>query len=293
LGSLLQYWLIYLIPFAEQVNLHDMDFVQIAIVNQTNRISSSELSEAVAAIQKQVNRDFAPIWNINGTIASFNDVKSVPLGYWPIFVMDNINEPGAAGYHTDQHHQPYSMVQYSDSWTLTLSHETLEMLADPYGNRLVAADSIKPQQGRVQYLLEVCDPSEGENYAYSINGIIVSDFYTPHFFDPLVSPGVRYSFSGKITKPLEVLPGGYLSWYDPKSKQWWQATYFGANITYRKLQGMKSKKGSLRSKVDKLTIVPHLLSGITNTVLLDSFGKKLNNNRVASAEIAKTMYANV
>jgi NADH/NAD ratio-sensing transcriptional regulator Rex len=57
-----------------------MDFVQIAIVNQTNRISSSELSEAVAAIQKQVNRDFAPIWNINGTLASFNDVKSVPLG---------------------------------------------------------------------------------------------------------------------------------------------------------------------------------------------------------------------
>ena len=39
-----------------------------------------------------------------------------------------------------------------DVWSLTASHECLEMLADPFGNRLIAGDSPKPDQGRVQIL---------------------------------------------------------------------------------------------------------------------------------------------
>ena len=45
-----------------------------------------------------------------------------------------------------------------------------------------------------------------------MNGVLVSDFYTPHYFDPMKAPGVRYSFTGKITGPRVVLRGGYLSW---------------------------------------------------------------------------------
>ena len=43
----------------------------------------------------------------------------------------------------------------------------------------------------------------------------MSDFYTPRFFDPLVAPGVRYSFTGALTEPRQVLRGGYLSWARP------------------------------------------------------------------------------
>jgi hypothetical protein len=98
------------------------------------------------------------------------------------------------------------------------------MLVDPFGNRLIASDSIKKGQGRVKYLVEVCDPSEDASFGYSVNGVLLSDFYTPHFFDPVHSSATRYSFTGAIKQPREIKKGGYLSWYDPQTKKWWQAT---------------------------------------------------------------------
>ena len=60
------------------------------------------------------------------------------------------------------------------------------MLADPYGNRLIAARaSIDPDE-RVKYLLEVCDPCQ--TVGYTVNGWKVSDFYTPRYFDPVRKP---------------------------------------------------------------------------------------------------------
>ena len=58
--------------------------------------------------------------------------------------------------------------------------------------------------------MEVSDPCEASEFAYSVNGILVSDFYTPKYFDPVAAPGVRYSFTGSLTGPLQMLRGGYL-----------------------------------------------------------------------------------
>src|SRR5206468_581040 len=46
--------------------------------------------------------------------------------------------------------------------------------------------------------------------------------YTPHFFDPGPAPGVRYSFTGGLKGPRQVLDGGYISWYDPVSQHVFQ-----------------------------------------------------------------------
>jgi hypothetical protein len=76
--------------------------------------------------------------------------------------MDDIGTPGAAGIHEDKNGQPFALVTASsnlDEWSSTASHEALEMLIDPFGNRLVAGDSPKSDQGRVSFLVEVCDPS--------------------------------------------------------------------------------------------------------------------------------------
>ena len=35
--------------------------------------------------------------------------------------------------------QPFALVAAADAWTVVLSHEVLEMLADPWGNHLIAA----------------------------------------------------------------------------------------------------------------------------------------------------------
>ncbi|MCD0505836.1 DNA-processing protein DprA, partial [Bordetella petrii] len=98
----------------------------------------SQLTRVAAALQKQAIRDFAPLWQIPASVDAFDSLHDVPVGYWPMIVRDDIGEPGAAGVHMDKNGQPFSLIQYSDSWSLTASHEMLEMLGDPWGNRLVA-----------------------------------------------------------------------------------------------------------------------------------------------------------
>jgi hypothetical protein len=75
---------------------------------------------------------------------------------------------------------------------------------------------------RVEYLIEVCDPCQASCLAYSVNSVMVSDFYTPQYFDPVKSNGVRYSYSGQVRGPREVLDGGYLSWFDPQTRHLFQ-----------------------------------------------------------------------
>jgi len=225
----------------------------IALVNQTVHINSAELSRVSAALQKQVTRDLSPIWQIQATVDAFENSKDVPAGYWPIFVRDDIHEPGAEGYHTDRNHQPYSLVRHGSSWALTASHELCEMLADPFGNRMVASGSIVKTQGRVNYLVEICDPCESEQFAYSVNGILLSDFYTPHYFDPVRSSSIRYSFTGSIKEPKQILREGYLSWLDPETDKWYQATFFGSKPSIREISSkMNTVKGPFRERINGL-----------------------------------------
>ena len=88
---------------------------------------------------------------------------------------------------------------------------------------------------------------------------MVSDFYTPEFLAPAVANSIIYSFNGSITKPLEVLPGGYISWLDPTDNSAWQLLYLGdkpviKNITDEMAaNAKKTSDNSLRSQVDRIT----------------------------------------
>jgi hypothetical protein len=236
---------------------------EVALVSETNDLSSREVMRVAAALQKQVMRDFSPLWEVQGTVDPFGDLEDVPIGYWPVIIRDDIGFPGAAGIHLDQDGQPFALVQLSDSWSQTASHEVLEMLADPFGNRLVAGNSIKPGQGRVEYLVEVCDPSEAAEFGYTVNNILVSDFYTPRFFDPVTASAVRYSFTSAIQKPRQVLRGGYLSWHNPVDDHWWQARWFsGPKPKFFDLGVFTGAARSLRSEVDRLTFRPERVKGL-------------------------------
>src|SRR3954467_6963322 len=123
-----------------------MGLLQIGLVSQTNQLPVGRLALAGAAIQKQVTRDFGPIWGIQATIDTFERLTDVPIGYWSVVVRDNIGF-NAAGIHLNKSSgQPFALVEFSQNWALTVSHEALEMLADPFGNRVVASDSVKPGQ---------------------------------------------------------------------------------------------------------------------------------------------------
>jgi hypothetical protein len=210
----------------------------IAIVSVTRQISMKDLLRATAAVQKQITRDFIPFWGLPATVDTFEDLESVPSDYHPVVVfgeaeelmeslefaigeeyatdlIDDFERGQLSGLHLNAFtRQPFSLVQASDTWSVTLSHEVLEMLSDPFGNRLIAAAHPLDPQQRVKYLLEVCDPCQ--TMWYPVNGVPVSDFYTPRYFDPVRVDRSRFSFTGSLTYPLEILDGGYLSWIDPE-----------------------------------------------------------------------------
>ena len=216
---------------------------QLALVSETKKVSFSALSRVGAALQKQVTRDLAPIWQVKATVDSFAKLEDVPVGYWPVVITeDDLGD--AAGIHEDKEGQPFALVAYDYGWGLTASHEVLEMLVDPFGNRMTAGQSPKPGQGRVEFLVEVCDPSEDTPFAYRVNGVLVSDFYTPDYFDPVAAPTVRYSFTGAIKAPREVLKGGYISWHDPISDHWFQQTWFsGTKPRFRDIGKITASRG--------------------------------------------------
>lgn len=230
--------------------------------NIGNAIKASTLTKVAAALQKQATRDFGPVWGVTATVDAFTSLDDVPLGYWPIIVGQE--GQGGGGVHLTHDNQPYALVDFTPDWTVTSSHECLEMLADPFGNRLVAGDSPNPDRpGRVEFLVEVCDPCEVPALGYTVNGVRVSDFYTPRYFDPSQPAGgaggggnagaPRYDFMGRITKPREVLRGGYLSWREGNGN-WSQMLFFGAKPTFKDLGKFDKSFGSLRAWIDSKTI---------------------------------------
>jgi hypothetical protein len=208
---------------------------KVALVPEGVNIGASELTQVATALSKQVTRDFQPIWGVAAMVNAAATLDDVETDAWPIIIVQDVQN--AAGYHTDQEGQPFALVAFSSQWPLTASHECLEMLADPFGERLVAADLLDQaidlglEPKRVRYLVEVCDPSEAGRFSYTVNGVVVSDFYTPNYFDPVQATGVRYSFTGALDSPRKVLDGGYISWQDPDTNHWMQLRMFADTMS--------------------------------------------------------------
>jgi hypothetical protein len=234
----------------------------LALISEVEGHDPSDVSRVAAALQRQATRDFGPIWDVSATVDAFPKVQDMPIGYWPMLIRNDIEKEGAEGIHLDNEGQPYALITYSDSWSLTASHEMCEMLADPGGTRVVPGQSPMPDQGRVSFLLEVCDPSEAAEFGYTVNDVLVSDFYTPRFFDPVAAEGVRYSFTGAIKKPRNILPGGYITWFDQVTNRAWQETWFEGNREFVDAGPFDPNVRSLRAEIDKRTPHPQLSKGL-------------------------------
>lgn len=228
---------------------------QVALVSDTTAVTFAQVAQVSAALQKQASRDFEPLWGVKATVDPFETLEDVPVDYWPVIIKDDIGDPQALGYHQDDHGQPFSLVAATAEWPLTASHECLEMLADPFGSRTVAGAPPSQATGRagalhrVVYLVEVCDPCEAEGQAYSVNNVTVSDFITPHYYDPVATSSVRYSFGGAISEPHQVLDGGYVSFGDPKTNEWFQVVVENGQAQTRSLGVLQPGK-SLREQID-------------------------------------------
>jgi hypothetical protein len=209
--------------------------IRIGLVDKTkdHLFALSELAKAASALTLQLQRDVAPIWKVSASVAALATPDAILPGVWPVFVMDKL-PPGEGGVHLTSHNQPYAKIVKGNTWTLDASHEIIEMVIDPQASRLHASNAIEVSgggfvdaPGKFEYLVEACDPCEDTSFAYLVDDVMVSDFITPHFYDPVGSSAVRYSFTGAIKQPRELLRNGYLSWLNPRTGEVQQARFFG------------------------------------------------------------------
>jgi hypothetical protein len=236
-----------------------MSLIQVGLVDKTKEIDPELMQAVAAALTIQVTRDLTQFWNVQATVTYQPNTAKIPAGVWPVFLVKSL-PPGEGGFHLDKHNQPYAEViasSQSDEWTIDASHETVEMLVDPSGNRLQNSTSIQIQNGKIvdgtdqfAYLVEACDPCEADNFAYPIQGVAVSDFLTPHFYEAAVTPGTRYSFTGAIKAPRQILPGGYISWVNQETDELQQLLFVDPN-TAPKIVNLGPATGlSMREWVD-------------------------------------------
>jgi hypothetical protein len=236
-----------------------MSVVQVGLVDTTGEINSDRMQSVAAALNLQVTRDLPQFWPVQATVLYLPNAKKIPAGVWPVKLVKTL-PPGEGGFHLDKHNQPYAEViatPNDESWSIDASHETIEMLIDPSGNRMqssiaieISGKTVEDGTGQFNYLVEACDPCEANNYGYEIQGVLVSDFITPHFYDPITTPGTRYSFTGALTRPREILPGGYISFVDQENDEWQQILFLGSMPQLKSLGLASGDARSIREWID-------------------------------------------
>jgi hypothetical protein len=194
----------------------------IAITNQSTVLTDEQVKAVIPSLQKQVSDDFKGYWNVDCSLSFLPKDQPLTAGWWQIVVLDDPDQAGALGYHElSSVGTPLGKIfakldqQVGSAWTVTLSHELLEMLGDPW------IDTVKQVEDGRFYALEVSDAVEADNLGYLIDNVLVSDFVTPKWFNDQVECD-RYSFKEHVTHPLELATGGYISVFD--GKNWGQVS---------------------------------------------------------------------
>jgi hypothetical protein len=189
----------------------------IACINQAATPLGCDPAALTAALQKFVDTCFAPVW---GTPCRLEASKTFLPGAWAIVFMDNADVQGALGYHDlTPDGLPLSKVFVETTIadgqkvSVTACHELAEMLIDPAINLCAVGP-----KGLI-YAYETADAVEEEEF--SIDGIAMSDFVYPAFFEGFrKTGGAQFDYLKRVTKPFEILKGGYMPVF--KNGQWTQ-----------------------------------------------------------------------
>lgn len=209
--------------------------MNISIVNFT-AMPDREVQGVLRAVNRQIRDDFAPHWSmgamlrLEGRIAMRPTKTGIPAemrGDGVVYLWDQEDIAGAIGYHAENFAGvPFGFVftriakQINEPWSVTLSHEVLEMILDANANSFAAGPHPKQPTRTVFHWLEACDAVQDQSYL--IDGVYVSDFVLPSYFTPGNEPGTRNNFLGALKTPLPsfgIAPGGYVGFWDPATGQ--------------------------------------------------------------------------
>jgi hypothetical protein len=196
----------------------------IALINESTITTDAQVQALVPALQTQVSRDFGPLWSLtDAKIAFYPKTAPPPATAWQLVVLDTSDQAGALGYHDlTASSQPLGKIfalsdkEAGDMLSVTVSHELLEMLADPFINL-----TVQNTDGNF-YAYEVCDAVEDDSLGYVIDGVTVSDFVLRSWFIPGFQGPT--SFKGRTNGAFTLAPNGYIGFYSPTTGQWNQKT---------------------------------------------------------------------
>ncbi len=193
----------------------------IAVLNQSTLVTDSQVKTMTQAIASQVKLDVAPLWDRSpAAVIFYKDAGEVPANAHAITLVDTAKDApqGVLGFHTeDKGGRLWGVVAakpeldshaevLTGDWSVSsvLSHEVLELYIDPNCNLWANGD-----QGKA-YSFEVCDPVEAPTY--EVNGVSVSNFVTPAWFDPLAvqKKATRFDKLGLLSASFSILKGGYV-----------------------------------------------------------------------------------
>jgi hypothetical protein len=189
----------------------------IYVTNGSTRVSDQDVQTMVNAIATQVQDHFAPAWQIPANPVAYLEKDAArPASGALLTVVDNPDQPGVLGWHTEGAQDIIygyvfaapvldngGAVLTGATYTVaaTLSHEVLETIADPHVNLWATG----PNNTLISQ--EVCDPVE--NGSYDINGVSVSNFVTPSWFDAQAAAGAPMDYLGRVSQPFQMDQGGY------------------------------------------------------------------------------------
>ncbi|GGP17623.1 phospholipase C [Silvimonas iriomotensis] len=226
---------------------------QISVVNGSKTLSDRDIQRAIRAINRQIAEDFEPFWAFGGRLrldASGLDGRDARAlaqlrGDAILYVLDSARGGGFLGYHDHSATGvPFGYVfldlcrELGDEWTTTLSHEALELIADPQCNLLVQGPHPANPQSVVYHYFEMCDAVQ--TVTYVLDGVTVSDFVLPAYFANS-DPSARTSFCSAPLASFGVTPGGYIGFFDPGLNA--PDTFFANNQTAARRLAVKRKHG--------------------------------------------------
>ena len=183
------------------------DIPRIAVFNKAVTPLGVDLNKLIAAMQVYIDEFIVPVWATPAKLVkSTNFIK----GAWAVVFLDDADEADALAYHElTPDGLPISKVfvrttiENGDLVSVSASHELVEMLVDPAINLM----STGPDP-RAVYAYESADPVEA--LTFPVNGIPMSDFIYPAYFEDFRKPGsVKFDQMGKVKRPFEILKDGY------------------------------------------------------------------------------------
>jgi hypothetical protein len=217
----------------------------VSLVNQSTVVSDSDLATVAAALERQVWLHFQPMWGIEAQL--YYGRAALP-GSDVLYICDDTTQADALGFHTSTQGNVvgYVFAKTDEAngvpWSVTASHELLEMLGNPWVNLMcwgMAGGQL------VLVPREVGDPVEGATYA--VSGVQVSDFVGPRWFEPGAGGG-QFDYLGRISAPFLLDQGGYIAYQIPATGEWKEV--FGQTVPhgggpeapskYRRRQRMKA-----------------------------------------------------